>query len=405
MKKLSLFTGLISVCLFNAQIKFEKGYFINNSGEKTEVLIKNLDWKNNPTEFEYKINDSSKSDRENITNVQEFGIVDGEKYIRKTVMVDRSSNNLDFLSKKREPEFEQKEVFLKYLVEGKASLLYYENGNTARFFFNSDTTEVKPLVYKSYYINQSQISYNDDFKEQIAEILHCGIENKDVQSLNYNSKSLTKIFNKNNECLTGKSINYTDKHEKRDVFNLTIRPGISISSFQINNLLNYYSSEEIKFGSKVSFRIGAEFEYVLPFNKNKWSLFTEPTYQYYKDEKETTAYYPNTSFEINMKHSIDYKYIEVPLGVRHYFFLNNQSKLFLNAAYVMSINLKSKFTSSYYNSTDTVSNQYFIIGAGYKYNRFSTEFRIATSKDILGNYLGSRSHFRSMSLILGYTLF
>ncbi|MFP3594267.1 outer membrane beta-barrel protein [Chryseobacterium sp. SIMBA_038] len=402
MKKLSLLTIILFSCASFAQIKFEKGYFINNSGEKSEVLIKNLDWKNNPIEFEYKLDDSSKSIKEDISNVQEFAINDGDKYVRQTVMIDRSSNDLKFLSQTREPKFEKNEVFLKYLVEGKASLLYYENGNLRRFFFTSNTDEVKQLVYKSYYINQSQIAYNEDFKKQLAEVLNCGIDNKEIQILNYNAKSLTKIFNKNSQCLTGSSISYTDKKEKQDVFNLTITPGISMSSFQINNL--NYPSEETKFDKKFSFRIGAEFEYVLPFNKNKWSLFIEPTYQYYKDEKESTTFYTGTPVERHLQHSIDYKYIEIPLGIRHYFFLNNQSRLFLNAAYVTNINLNSTFKSGYY-TTDTVSTQgNFMIGAGYKYNKLSAEFRIATSKDILGNYLSARSHFNSVSLILGYTI-
>jgi hypothetical protein len=39
MKKISLFAGLISVYFFNAQIKFEKGYFINNALQRSEILI------------------------------------------------------------------------------------------------------------------------------------------------------------------------------------------------------------------------------------------------------------------------------------------------------------------------------------------------------------------------------
>ena len=35
------------------QIKYEKGYFINNENKKIECLIKNKDWKNNPSEFSY----------------------------------------------------------------------------------------------------------------------------------------------------------------------------------------------------------------------------------------------------------------------------------------------------------------------------------------------------------------
>ena len=44
-----------------AQISFEKGYFINNANQKTNCLIKNQDWKDNPTEFEYKLDENSES--------------------------------------------------------------------------------------------------------------------------------------------------------------------------------------------------------------------------------------------------------------------------------------------------------------------------------------------------------
>ena len=40
-----------------AQISFEKGYYIDNSNQKVDCLIKNVDWKNNPTSFEYKLSD------------------------------------------------------------------------------------------------------------------------------------------------------------------------------------------------------------------------------------------------------------------------------------------------------------------------------------------------------------
>lgn len=148
MKKLSLFTGLIAACFFNAQIKFEKGYVINNSGERAEVLIKNLDWKNNPTEFEYKISEASDIKKENIKHVQEFGMDHGNKYIRKTVMIDKSSEQLSHMSETGDPKFEEETVFLKYLVEGKADLLYYENSDLRKFFFSTDHSEVKQLLYK-----------------------------------------------------------------------------------------------------------------------------------------------------------------------------------------------------------------------------------------------------------------
>ena len=55
MKK-QLLILLIFISTFNsyAQTSFEKGYFINNEGQKTDCLIKNIDWKDNPTEIKFK---------------------------------------------------------------------------------------------------------------------------------------------------------------------------------------------------------------------------------------------------------------------------------------------------------------------------------------------------------------
>jgi hypothetical protein len=61
---------------------------------------------------------------------------------------------------------------------------------------------------------------------------------------------------------------------------------MNFSSFEMVN--DYYSgSGNAKFDNKISFRIGLEAEFILPFNKNKWAVFAEPTYQYYKTEKQS----------------------------------------------------------------------------------------------------------------------
>ncbi|WP_415326231.1 tRNA modification GTPase [Chryseobacterium sp. MMS23-Vi53] len=403
MKKISLLTGLISTCLFNAQIKFEKGYFINNSGQRTEVLIKNLDWKNNPTEFEYRTEESSDIKTQTIKNIQEFGIDNERKYIRKTVMIDQSSEQMQTMSDHKNPDFKEETVFLKYVVEGKANLYYYENKDLEKFFFSSNDSEIKQLVYKPYYLNSAQIAYNEEYKKQISDNLKCGVEKSDIDKVDYRAKDLTKIFMKYNECSTGTAVNYNQTLEKRDLFNLTIRPGVNFSSFEMTN--GYYSTvENTKFDKETSFRIGLEAEFILPFNKNKWAIFAEPTYQYYKSEKESIVY-PGQYFEAKYLSKTDYKSIEVPLGVRHYFFLNDKSKIFINAAYVIDFQIKSKINTNY-TELEISSGNNFAFGIGYKYNnKFLVEFRTSTQRTLLQNYNSWSSKYQTSSIILGYTLF
>lgn len=98
--------------MYEAQIKFEEGYLIDNSGIKKEVLIKNVDWKNNPVDFEYKSDNSSEIQKESIKNIREFSINGGRKYIRATVMLDRSSGNLNLMSDHKAPDFKEETIFL-----------------------------------------------------------------------------------------------------------------------------------------------------------------------------------------------------------------------------------------------------------------------------------------------------
>lgn len=403
MKKISLLIGLLAAGMQYAQITFEKGYFINNAGERTEVLIKNLDWKNNPTEFEYKIDGSSDVKKENIKNIQEFGIDSLERYVRKTIMIDRSSDHLNRLSETKEPQFKEETLFLKYLVEGKSNLFYYENGDTRRFFYSTDGDNVKQLIYKPYAINESQIGYNEDYKKQLSESLTCGVDLKMIKKTDYEPTDLTKIFITNNECSTGQSLIYGQTKGKKDLFNLTIRPGVNFST--VENNYHYYSvNDQTKFDSKAAFRIGAELEFILPFNKNKWALFAEPTYQYYKNNTEVSIMDGSYNGK-KSKRSVDYKSLEIPFGVRHYFFINKQSKVFVNATYVIDFDFNSAIT---YDQTDfkISSGNNFAFGAGYKYNdKYSVEFRMGMSRNLLRNYFNFASDYRTISLILGYTLF
>ena len=132
-KALVLVFALLTIQAF-AQITFEKGYFIDNSDQRIECLIKNVDWRNNPTNFQYKLNQNEEPVEAEITNVKEFGIYNSSKFLRRVVKIDRSTEETNKLSKERNPKFEEEQLFLKVLNEGKANLYSYYDTGLRRFF-------------------------------------------------------------------------------------------------------------------------------------------------------------------------------------------------------------------------------------------------------------------------------
>ena len=196
MKKKLLF--LLTIILsFNcySQISFEKGYYIDNSNQKTNCLIKNIDWKNNPTEFEYKLSENSESKKVTIKSIKEFGIDNFSKYIRSIVNIDRSSENINKLSNDRNPIFKEEELFLKVLVEGKANLYLFEDGSLRRYFFNKENTTIEQLVFKSYKTSNDKIGKNNRFKNQLWNNLKCpNFKITKVENLDYQKNDLIDFF-------------------------------------------------------------------------------------------------------------------------------------------------------------------------------------------------------------------
>ncbi|TDX93010.1 outer membrane beta-barrel protein [Chryseobacterium daecheongense] len=409
MKKISLLAGLLVFATYQSQIKFENGYVINNSGEKQEVLIKNSEWKNNPKEIEYRLSNTSEVKKENTNNIKEFG-VGTYRFVREKVKIDRSSLKLTDISEKKEPEFHEETLLLRYLIDGKADLLSYEQDDIRRFFYRVDNSEIKQLVYKNYNIGNGNIAYNEEYKDQISADLKCGITGNEIDNAKYSKKDFVNIFSKFNECSAGsagsdiKNTDYTAQTTKRDIFNVTIRPGVNSSSLSIGN--DNLRVRNTDFDSELNFRIGVEFEYIFPFNKNKWSAFVEPTYQSYKSSKEV-SFDGGFSSILTATRSVEYSSIEVPIGIRHYFFLNDQSKFFVDFAYVIDFSSKkSHIDLEYDNHLNISSGNNIALGVGYKYNdRFSAEFRYLSPRSFLDDYVYWQSEYKTISLVLGYTLF
>jgi hypothetical protein len=357
-----------------AQIKYEKGYFIDNDDRRIECFILSDSPKDNPTRIKYKISEEDEFLVAQISELKEFG-VSKARYLRATVQLDKSSQNLKELTISRNPEWVELEIFLKVVVDGKADLFYYSGEELVLFFYRIDNSPIEQLIYKQYLTSndKTNTTVTDQQKMTTTSFLYAAENHTYINQLNtqvtcnklplatlknikYSGDQLSKYFIKYNKCVEADFISYDDYFKNE--FHLSLKPGMDYSTLKVDS---YFGLVEDFPERQLSFRVGAEAEFTLPFKKGKWAVLVEPAYQ---------------SYNSTSKVQIDYKSIEIALGGRHYFFLGNDSKLFINIAGVIDLPIiySIKFSNGQTFESKTIKGNY-AVGLGYSYKKFSVEGR------------------------------
>lgn len=392
---------LILFCLIHfssncfSQINFVKGYYYDNDYNRYECLIKNIDWLNNPNEIEYKISKEGDIKTKTIKSISEFG-VSNSVYKRFVVKIDRSSKFLDKLDFDRNANFKEEILFLKQMVKGELNLYSYVDGNLTTFFYDGKEKSITQLVYKKYFKSESVISESNIYRQELLNNLHCkSITTKNINRLRYSKNNLFDFFIKYNTC---KGIIYEEKEEGEKMFSVNLKTGINVNSFKIpSRSISNPSPYEFDFGNIIGFQVGLESEFVLPFNKNKWAVIVESLYNNFKSESTSLNYFPETV-------KLNYKTIEFPIGLRHYFHISEKSKLFINASYVLIFDLNSEFTTNR-PGFEFSKGTNMTFGLGCKYQKLILEVCYDTDRGELFPYSnGFSSEFTSFSIVLGINL-
>lgn len=405
---------LISFSIFTvqSQVTYESGYIIDNSGNRTEVLIFNKDWKNNPSEVSYKKGESGEVQTAGVEDIREFGIGNYGKYKSFLVSIDQSKDQTNSLSNSAEPDFLKKRVFLKQLVDGKAALYSYKEGVITRFFYsvNNDQTP-EALIFKRYKEN-NRIAENNSFRQQLYTHLNCRSLSADAfRRIRYSESDLVEFFADYNSC-ENSDYKIIEDETQEGTFNFSLKGGMLFSSIDVERGLE---AKDADFSFDAGILLGVEAEYVMPFNRNKWSLLLEPTYQSHVKERQLVN---NTPFAFNDAYvTIDMSFISIAGGVRHYLFLNESSKFFINAGIAFDVPISTELVidrgEKYQMQPELdefTTQAYLLGGVGFNYsNRLSAEVRYYSAKKITGgktvpdNYvLEWDASISSIAVILGY---
>ncbi len=351
-----LFISFISV---RCQIEYRSGYFVTNQDQTVKCLILHSDWRNNPTSFTCKLNETSEPNTKTISETKEFGFTDSYKFIRSIVDIDQSTDDIRELTYNRNPIWKKDSVFLKVLVEGKATLYSYEKGNLFRYFYKTQEREISQLIYKRFLTSNGIALENKSYQQQLLNDVKCSATTiKDVTKLTYKDNSLVRYFIEYLVCNgDGSQLSKLETYNKNT--NVTAIIGIPLLSTTAATNVLAPTSPNFSFT-----KIGVELEYLMT-DRNKWSFFIDP----------------------NIHLASRISFISMPFGFRHYFHLNNKSRLFLNL---------SIFGPFYSIEPKVFGLGVFppFIGGGFSYDRFRIEARIPTSSD--ANALSS--------LMIGYNL-
>jgi hypothetical protein len=186
--------------------------------------------------------------------------------------------------------------------------------------------------------------------------------------------------------------------EKRSYLNLKLTPGINMNSekmsvYELQGVTNDYS-----FKSKSDFRIGLEAELSIPFDKYKWGILFEPTYQSYQSDAVSDG---GTA-------SLKLSSVEFPIGLRYYVYINDNTRVYFNGFYIpsLALNMNSKVMIS----SNTLGDKSYSVGStgniafggGLDYKRFSLEGRFYGNEDLFKGPRFVSSEYSRFSIVLGY---
>ena len=293
-------------------------------------------------------------------------------------------------------DFKKESLLLELLVEGEVSLYKYYSEDVEYFFYKKEN-KIVPLEYKVYKTENNKIGKNLNYKKTLRDELKCSSE-KLSYDLDYKEKELILLFKDYHNCQNFKYKIYRNKKDKGK-FNLRAKFGIGFSKIKPPITTTNNSNNE-----KNIIKFGVEFEYIFPFNNNKWAAFLESSYHSFDVTNSVITGYgvvPSSGaiVPIYRDYGIKYNSIENHFGVRHYMFLHKKNKIFMNTGLLYDLILNSQID---YSNSDAISTVSYFFGAGYDFkNKFSVEVRYNSTRD-LSRFSPFTTNYNNISLKFGY---
>jgi len=410
MKRLILFFSVIFLISLSAegQTNFVTGYIVDNAGNKTICSLRNVGVAESADKYEYRLDKRGKVFPMSLAEITEFGIEGRLKCIKALIPVDISPSRIAREEDAQKgPEWDRGHAYLKVLVEGDAASLYsYYSEGTETFYYKTDTVPLTILYHKEYVVDvasgyaDKRLS-NDTFRSQLAENMPIEGDHS-YETLPYVRKPLIRYFSRYNDSRKAayEVPDYSEPLSSKFVVKLA-------GNYNMMDLTSTYTGErmeKILFSDKNSIGFGLEFEYVLPFNNHKFSIFAESNFYSYHSEFSTQF----VEQSVHDSHPTKMKFVEIPLGVNMFMNLNDRNRFFVKAGYSPSFTqffLGDSSVTLWSPTPETFSSSgRAFLGAGYNHGRLNLEARYYTGMDVTQGVLFWESDFSHISFRLSYAI-
>ena len=337
MKNLFLILFLITVSFsLSARQFFEEGYFINENGKRIDCFIKNEHWILNPTSFSYQLKQDEDIKTLSLDNVQEFSINSKYKFVKATVQIEQTSDNLNLLTKNSALDLKEETVFLNVLIEGDANLYLYKTRDFTRYFYDIDNGKIEFLIWKQYLDENNKYSVDRAFRKQIWESLKCqDITIDNISALKYKKEDLLKFFIKYNSCKSSLGTNYNKlRRGQANNFHLTLKAGAIFSTLELNHYQRDVIARRKQF-FKPNYVI--EGELFLPVKNRQLSISSSLSILHFSTQNENKISFldnllEDSTYYIDREFRFHYLSLEIPLNLRYYYTIQPNHKAFVTTS-------------------------------------------------------------------------
>lgn len=385
------------------QSSFVKGYIVDNANNKTPCWIRNIGAAESAGNYEYRFEEKGDIFPVSLAKVQEFGIDNKLKCIRALIPVDVSDERILRLEEaEKEPEWDQGHAYLKVLFEGELACLYsYFSEGKELFYYRLREGAIQPLYYKEFRLELNpgiveKTVKNNAYREQLKRDLPCP-DTASMASMSYTRKALLGYFKNCHDYQQAAYVIPEYSLPQKGKFVL----GFALSANKMEmSVQDQDAALLVTFSPENSIGFGLEAEYVFAFNNHKWSLFAEGNYYSYYSDYSDNSYNNNHSGYV-----VDYKTIEIPVGINYYAHLNQQHRIFIKAAVAPHFVLADsgiQFGADV--GSECSSSTRSFVALGYSFKRLSCEARFYSTQNLTQNLYNRGSDYKQMSFRVSYAL-